>query len=87
MQSIWIAGEVMVGWLIVRLHRGHGVTMVLVYCCVIGALRAVGLLQLARTTGAPDLFNSLYWFANGQVREWLSMIAGGHLATRLAKAA
>src|SRR5262249_29998979 len=35
MQGIWIAGDVMVGWLIVRLHRGHGVTMVLVYCCVI----------------------------------------------------
>jgi hypothetical protein len=25
MQGIWIAGDVMLGWLIVRLHRGHGV--------------------------------------------------------------
>jgi len=85
MQAIWIAGEVMVGWLIVRLHRGHGVTMVLVYCCVIGALRAVGLLQIARATGSPHLLTLLYWSANGQIREWLLMIAGGYLASRPAK--
>jgi len=87
MQGIWIAGDVMVGWLIVRLHRGHGVTMVLVYCCVIGATRSVGLLQVVRAPGSPHLFTLLYWAANGQIREWLLIIAGGYLATRPAKMA
>jgi hypothetical protein len=83
MQGIWIAGDVTVGWLIVRLHRGHGVTMVLVYCGMIGALRAAGLLQIAKVTGwSPDLLSILYTAANGQIREWLLLIAGGYIATR-----
>jgi hypothetical protein len=88
MQGIWIAGDVMIGWLVVRLHREHGVTMLLLYCCVIGALHAAGLLQIAKVTGwSPDLLPPLYAAANGQIREWLLMITGGYLATRRAEVA
>jgi len=88
MQGIWITGHVMIGWLIVRLHRGHGVTMVLVYCCVSGALHAIGLLQIARVTPwSPHFFTPLYRAANGQAREWLLLIAGGYSATRRTEAA
>jgi len=88
MQGIWIAGNVIIGWLIVRLHRAHGLTGVLVYCCVISALRAAGLLQIARITHwSPDFLILLIGAVNGQIREWILLIAGGYLATRTAKTA
>jgi hypothetical protein len=88
MQGIWIAGDIMIGWLIVRLHRAHGVTGVLVYCCAISTLRAAGLLQIARIMGwSPDVVVLLIGAATGQIREGLLLIAGGYLATRPAKGA
>jgi hypothetical protein len=88
MMAVWIAGHVMIGWLIVRLHRGHGVTMVLVYCGVQAALRTGGLLQFAHVTGRPaDLGSLLYMAAMGQIREGVLMIAGGYVATRPPEAA
>jgi hypothetical protein len=88
MQGIWIAGNVMIGWLVVRLHREHGVTMVFVYCGAIGALHAAGLLQIVHAAGwSPDLLAPLWAAANGQIREWLLLITGGYLATRPAEVA
>lgn len=88
MQVIYIAGDITIGWLIVRLHRGHGIAIVLVYCCALGVLRTYGLLQLAKATGwQPHFSTLLYRFAIGQIREWLLVIAGGYLATRPAKTA
>ena len=46
-QGIWFAGDAMIGWLIVRLHRGHGVTMVLTYCVVLWGIRFAALAQVA----------------------------------------
>jgi hypothetical protein len=88
MQVIYIAGDVMIGWLIVRGHRGHGIAMVLVYCCALGVLRTAGLLQIAKVRAWPPGISPLvYRAAIGQIRECLLVIAGGYLATRPAKTA
>ena len=82
MQVAWIAGDVMIGWLIVRLHRAQGVTGVLVYCWVIFIIRAAGLLQIPLTQWSPNFLVLLIGVANGQIREWILLIMGGCLATR-----
>jgi hypothetical protein len=88
MQAISIAGHVMIGWLIVRLYRGHGLAIVVIYCCALGVLRTYGLLQLAKATGWPPHFNTvLYRAAIGQIGQCLLAIAGGYLATRPEKIA
>jgi len=88
MMAVWIAGHITIGWLIVRLNRGHGVTGVLVCCGVLSALRIAGLLQFAHVTGRPpDLDTLLFMVTKGQIREGLLMIAGGYVATRRREAA
>ncbi len=83
MMAIWLTGHFVIGWLIVRLHREHGLTTVLVCCGVFGALNAAGLRQLAHVTGRPaDLGALLYVAAKGQIFTGALMIAGGYTATR-----
>jgi hypothetical protein len=83
MMTIWIAGHLLMGWLIVRLHRAHGVTTVVLYCVVLGALHTAGVLQLAHVTGrSADLGALVHAAATGEIRESLLVMTGGYLATR-----
>jgi hypothetical protein len=88
MMAAWIAGQAMIGWLIVRLHRGHGVPMVLVFCGVLGALHTAGIVQFAHATGRPaDLGTLLYVAVRGEICTGALIIAGGYAATRPPEAA
>ena len=88
MLAAWFAGHVTIGWLIVRLHRGHGVTPVLVYCGVQCALYTAALLQFAHVTVWPaDLGTLLSMAARAQILTAVLMIAGGYIATRPPEAA
>lgn len=80
--------DAMIGWLIVRLHRGHGVTMVLRYCGVLWAFKFAALAQVARLT-APQPYGPSLWYpvVNGLIGESLFMILGGDVATRPSKVA
>jgi hypothetical protein len=87
-QAIMFAGYVMIGWLIVRLHRGHGVTMVLTYCVVLWALRFAALAQFAPLTSPHPHIPSLWVpVVNGLIGESLFLIVGGYIATRPSRVA
>ena len=87
-QGIMFAGYAMIGWLIVRLHRGHGVTMVMTYCGVLWAFRLAAVAQIAVLTSPHPNIPSL-WFpvVNGLIGESLFLILGGYIATRPSKIA
>lgn len=87
-QGIWLAGEATIGWLIVRLHRGHGVTMVLAYGGVLWAIRFAALTQVALLTAPqPHIPHLWYPVVNGLLRESYFLILGGYLATRPSRVA
>jgi len=74
--SVWsIGAPMLLGWIIVRLHRAHGLTMLL-------AFRAAWLVQTAATVLwiAPGLFGLR--FIQNFVISSLLMFIGGFLATR-----
>jgi hypothetical protein len=83
-----IACYMLIGWLIVRLHRGHGVTMLFAFCSLVFALRLGNLVQLALLPVPTWHLRDLsYALVNGQIREWLVLLLGGYLATRQPKVA
>jgi hypothetical protein len=81
-QLEYIVSALVIGWLIVRLHRGHGVTMLFAFCSLVFALRLCNLVQLAflpvPTWHLRDLSYALVW----PIRDWLTLLLGGYLATR-----
>jgi hypothetical protein len=82
--GLQVAGVAMIGWIIVRPHRGHGVTLVLAYCGVLWAIRFASFAQIALLTHQqPAYLRSLWW----QIQESLLMIFGGYIATRRPKVA
>jgi hypothetical protein len=82
-QLEYIVSATMIGWLIVRLHREHGVTMVLAFSCVMFAIRAASLFQIAFLMGPqPNVPELAFAMIIGHIRETLLLILGGYLATR-----
>jgi hypothetical protein len=83
MYGLWIVGELMIGWLIVRLHRGHSVMTVLAFSCVMFAIRAETYFKIAFVMGPQPFVRGLSSaMVIGQISETLLLILGGYLATR-----
>jgi len=80
-----VIGYVLVGWLIVRLHRNHGIAMVLAYRSLALLLPfevLLHLLHVLRPPG-PEYFHSVSLaFLNGFVIDPSLMLIGGYFATR-----
>jgi hypothetical protein len=80
-----VIGYVLVGWLIVRLHRDHGIAMVLAYRSLVLLLPfevLLHVLHVLRPPG-PGYFHSVSLaFLNGFVIDPSLMLLGGYFATR-----
>jgi len=74
LQTCFLVFDLCVGWIVVRLHRSHGLTMVFA-CCGAAAAFRVALL-------APHLQMLPLGVLSGQLLEWLLLMLGGSLATR-----
>jgi hypothetical protein len=84
-QGAWIAGDVMIGWIIARLHRPHGVTMVSVFLAVMFVVRVDGLVRAAILSPWPQpvyMYNLSHALVDGFVISPLLMLFGGYLAAR-----
>ena len=83
LEGLLISSDIVVGWVIVRLHREHGVTMVLAFSCVLLAIRLRNLFQIAFLLGPqPNVGALTYAMLSGQVFETVLLILGGSFATR-----
>ena len=80
-----VIGYVLVGWLIVRLHRNHGIAMVLAYRSLVLLLPfevMLHLLHVLRPPG-PGYFHAVSLaFLNGFVLDPSLMLLGGYFAAR-----
>ena|SRR5580765_2393914 len=74
----WILTAMASGWIVVRSHRRHGVTMILAFLAGLVALRIA---NLAMVPG--PIVNFRWWaFAQSWSFEALWILLGGYLATR-----
>jgi len=78
-----IGGDVVVGWLVVRFNRDHGVGLLLACAVALCLLRFAFLAQIAIVRGSPAQVLALSSAAlMGTIRQGLLMLGGGYLASR-----
>jgi hypothetical protein len=83
LRAVWFGGQILIGWLILHLYRGHGLTMVLACCTTLGALRLTMLVQLALSTQWPaQPFTFLLAVAGGHIRDSFLMLVGANQAAK-----